>query len=110
MFSERRGLCKPERYGGRPGWAARSFPEGISSRVDTAAKTRPGAFGQALDRRHFPPCRVTDIQRGSIMTKKIEIASIPELTTSVGMHASAKQKEVGGPLCLAILFAVAMAL
>ena len=34
------------------------------------------------------------------MTKKIDIASIPELNTSVGMHGSLKQKEVGGPLCL----------
>ncbi len=40
------------------------------------------------------------------MTKKIEIANVPELTTSVGMHGSVKQKEVGGPLCLAGLIAV----
>jgi len=44
------------------------------------------------------------------MTRKIEIANIPELTTSVGLHASAKQKEVGGPLCLAGLIAVILAL
>ena len=35
--------------------------------------------------------------------KKIDIRSIPELKTPVGMHGSAKQKEVGGPVCLAIL-------
>ena len=42
--------------------------------------------------------------------KKIDIASIPELGTSVGLHGSTKQKEVGGPLCLAGLIAVIMAL
>ena len=45
-----------------------------------------------------------------MMTKKIEIASLPELTTSVGMHGSVKQKEVGGPICLAIVIAALMAL
>ena len=45
-----------------------------------------------------------------MMTKKIEIANIPELTTSVGMHGSVKQKEVGGPLCLAVVIAIVMAL
>ena len=43
------------------------------------------------------------------MTKKIDIANIPELTTSVGMHGSVKQKEVGGPICFAILVAAIMA-
>jgi hypothetical protein len=43
------------------------------------------------------------------MTKKIEIANVPELTTSVGMHGSVKQKEVGGPICLAIVIAALMA-
>ena len=40
------------------------------------------------------------------MTKKIEIANLPELTTSVGMHGSVKQKEVAGPLCLGIMIAI----
>jgi hypothetical protein len=31
--------------------------------------------------------------------KKLDIAVLPELKTSVGMHGSSKQKEVGGPLC-----------
>lgn len=44
------------------------------------------------------------------MTKKIDIASIPELNTSVGMHGSMKQKEVGGPLCLGILVCILYAL
>ena len=44
------------------------------------------------------------------MSKKIDIASIPELDTSVGMHGSMKQKEVGGPLCLGILVAILYAL
>jgi hypothetical protein len=33
--------------------------------------------------------------------KKIDIAKLPELPTSVGMHGSSKQKEVGGGACLA---------
>jgi hypothetical protein len=40
------------------------------------------------------------------MMKKIDIAAIPELGTSVGMHGSLKQKEVGGPICLALAIAV----
>lgn len=36
------------------------------------------------------------------MTKKIDIASVPELKTSVGMYGSSKQKEVGGPFCAGI--------
>jgi hypothetical protein len=38
--------------------------------------------------------------------KKIDIASIPELKTSVGIHGSVKQKEVGGPVCIAILIGI----
>ena len=44
------------------------------------------------------------------MTKKIEIRNIPELTTSVGMHGSAKQKETMGAICGAVVIAVIMAL
>jgi hypothetical protein len=44
------------------------------------------------------------------MTKKIAISNVPELTTSVGMHGSVKQKEVGGPVCFAIVVAFLMAL
>lgn len=44
------------------------------------------------------------------MKKKIDIAAIPELSTSVGMHGSVKQKEVGGPLCLGALVALFIAL
>ena len=44
------------------------------------------------------------------MTKKIEIANIPELTTSVGMHGSVKQKETTGPICFALVVAALMAL
>ena len=51
----------------------------------------------------------SDIQRGNVMKKKIDIAAIPELGTSVGMHGSVKQKEVGGPLCLGVLVAIVMA-
>lgn len=44
------------------------------------------------------------------MRKKIEIAAVPELKTSVGMHGSLKQKEVGGPVCLGIAIAILYAL
>ncbi len=44
------------------------------------------------------------------MKKKIDIAAVPVLSTSVGMHGSVKQKEVGGPLCLGIVVAIIMAL
>jgi hypothetical protein len=40
--------------------------------------------------------------------KKIDIARIPELKTSVGMQGSTKQKEVGGPMCLGALIGVAL--
>ena len=43
------------------------------------------------------------------MKKKIDIAAIPELGTSVGMHGSMKQQEVAGPLCLGIVVAIIMA-
>jgi len=42
--------------------------------------------------------------------KKIDIAALPELRTSVGMHGSLKQKEVGGPMCLGLLVAIIYAL
>ena len=45
-----------------------------------------------------------------MMTRKIDIRAVPELATSVGMHGSIKQKEVGGPICLAIFVAVVIAL
>ena len=45
-----------------------------------------------------------------MMKKKIDIAAIPELNTSVGMHGSVKQKEVGGPICLAVVFAAIIAI
>lgn len=44
------------------------------------------------------------------MKKKIDINTVPELATSVGMHGSIRQKEVGGPICLALFVAVVIAL
>lgn len=44
------------------------------------------------------------------MKKKIDIAAVPELRTSVGMHGSFKQKEVAGPTCLGIIVAIIYAL
>lgn len=41
-----------------------------------------------------------------MMKKKIDIAAVPELTTSVGIHGSMKQKEVAGPLCLGAVIAL----
>lgn len=41
--------------------------------------------------------------------KKIDIAKLPELPTRVGIHGSAKQKEVGGGTCLGMLIALIMA-
>ena len=40
--------------------------------------------------------------------KKIDIARIPELKTSVGLPGSVKHKEVGGPVCLGALLGVAL--
>ena len=45
-----------------------------------------------------------------MMKKKIDIAAIPELDTSVGMHGSVKQTEVMGPLCLGLLVGILIAL
>lgn len=44
------------------------------------------------------------------MMKKIDISAIPELSTSVGMHGSVRQKEVKGPLCLGLLIAAILAI
>jgi hypothetical protein len=44
------------------------------------------------------------------MKKKIEIGAVPELGTSVGLHGSMKQKEVGGPVCLSIVVGLFIAL
>jgi hypothetical protein len=52
---------------------------------------------------------VTTFQRGNEMKKKIDVTAVPELKTSVGMHGSLKQKEVGGPVCLGVVIAVVMA-
>jgi hypothetical protein len=41
--------------------------------------------------------------------KKIDISRLPELKTGVAIQGSAKQKEVGGPVCLGILLGVAIA-
>jgi hypothetical protein len=38
--------------------------------------------------------------------KKIEIAKLPQLKTSVGIHGSVKQKEVGGATCLGIVIVI----
>jgi hypothetical protein len=40
------------------------------------------------------------------MKKKIDIAAIPELDTSVGMHGAIKKQEVGGPVCLTLVVCV----
>ena len=37
---------------------------------------------------------------------KIEIDAIPELKTAVGIQGSTRQKEVGGPFCVAVVVAI----
>lgn len=34
---------------------------------------------------------------------KIDISKLPELRTRVGLHGSAKQKEVGGAACFGVV-------
>lgn len=86
------------------------FPEGrglIFCPVTTEASKPPAVFGRTVGVHAFPPLSGVDkIQRGTMMKKKIDIAAIPELNTSVGMHGSVKQKEVGGPLCLGVVIAI----
>jgi hypothetical protein len=53
----------------------------------------------------FPPRRTP---HGGNRMNKIDIASLPELATSVGIHGSTKQKEVGGAVCIGILIGVAV--
>lgn len=38
--------------------------------------------------------------------KKIDITELPELATKVGIHGSAKQREVGGGACGGIFIAI----
>ena len=38
--------------------------------------------------------------------KKIDIASLPELGTCVGIHGSTKQTDVAGPVCVAVVIGV----
>ena len=40
------------------------------------------------------------------MKKKIDIAAVPELRTSVGQNGSFGKREVGGPICLGIAVAI----
>lgn len=90
------------------------FPGGrglIFGPVTKEASKPPAVFGRTAEAQAFPPLSGVDkFQRGTMMKKKIDIAAIPELNTSVGMHGSVKQKEVGGPLCLGIVFAAIIAL
>ena len=44
------------------------------------------------------------------MKKKIDIATVPELDTSVGIHGSMKQQEVIGPVCVGIVVAILIGL
>jgi hypothetical protein len=43
--------------------------------------------------------------KGTAM-KKIDITKLPELATKVGIHGSAKQREVGGTGCGGIVLAI----
>ena len=90
------------------------FPGGrglIFGPVTKEASKPPAVFGRTAEAQAFPPLSGVDkFQRGTMMKKKIDIAAIPELNTSIGMHGSVKQKEVAGPLCLGILVAVIIGL
>ena len=44
------------------------------------------------------------------MKRRIDVTSIPQLRTSVGMYGSLKQNEVAGPWCLAALCILMIAL
>jgi hypothetical protein len=44
------------------------------------------------------------------MKKRIDITAVPELRTSVGMHGSLKQKEVGSWICATLAVALIYAL
>lgn len=44
------------------------------------------------------------------MKKKLDIRTLPELGTSVGIQGSMKQKEVGGPLCFIVVAGILLAL
>jgi hypothetical protein len=86
------------------------FPEvaGILfARSEGSTQTAGGFWPNRRGIHAFPPLSGVDkFQRGTMMKKKIDIAAIPELNTSVGMHGSVKQKEVGGPLCLGVVIAI----
>lgn len=71
-----------------------------------AAKNPPATFGRVGGAQTFPPLSGSDNQRGKVKKKKIDITAIPKLGTSVGMHGSIKQKEVMGPICLAIVVGI----
>ena len=38
--------------------------------------------------------------------KKIDVSTLPELRTPVGIHGSVRQKEVGGPFCAGVAIGV----
>ena len=111
MFTNFPGLEQTERYGHRPvrvsGEAGAYFCAGLDGSTQAAGGFWPNRRGAYA----FPPLSGVDkFLRGTKMKKKIDIAAIPELDTSVGMHGSVKQKEVGGPLCLGFVFAVIIAI
>ena len=108
MFTITQRLISPERCGNRPRRTTRKVqePQGTDFKVANPL----AAFGQAVGTRAIPPLSGTDNQRGITMKKRIDINTVPELATSVGMHGSIKQKEVGGPLCLGLFVAVVIAL
>jgi hypothetical protein len=91
--------------------ATNQASEHIFCPVLKAAYQPPAVFGRTEGDHTFPPLSGSGNQRGIAMNKKkIDIMTIPELGTSVGMHGSVKQTEVGGPLCLGALLAFIMAL
>jgi hypothetical protein len=49
---------------------------------------------------------LSQLQKKEAPMKKIDINTLPELTTKVGIHGSVKQREVGGAACTGVFVAV----
>jgi hypothetical protein len=89
-----------------PGCSAPRFSEDPFFPEARIGKQAAGGFLAEPQGVHSILLSVPDYQRGRSMKKKIDVTSIPELRTSVGMHGSLKQKEVGGPVCLGVAIAI----
>ena len=89
-------------------------PSGLSDRgkrkSSAAGCTYPRGFWPSPGAKILVPLSDPTSEGNIVMKKKIDIAAIPELNTSVGLNGSLRQKEVGGPLCLGVFVAIMIAL